>query len=189
MYAYDIDAEIHGVAVVLEAEKSVHVNGESRSAPVEARESLKLWDSPDSLKIFRMPGKPLRVLLAEDNPLDQISIRRLLEKQGFEVMLAADGRRAVDMYETGKFDIVLLDILMPEMDGFEVAAKIREYEQHAGGHIPVIALTAYSLKAVYDKCRSVGMNGYLSKPIAGSDLRSLCAALIPETPVQDLCQE
>lgn len=155
--------------------------------PADTRQSLVIWDSPETLKIDRHlgdPENPVRVLLAEDNPLDQISIRRLLEKQGVTVTLAPDGRRAVDMYESGSFDLVLLDILMPEMDGFEVATKIRDHEQTVDSCIPIIALTAYSLKAVYDKCRSVGMNGYLSKPIAGSALRALFSVLLPEAPDQ-----
>lgn len=151
---------------------------------LDAKERLLLWDSSDSLRIFRPPEqslKPLRVLLAEDNPIDQICIRRLLEKLGMEVFLAGDGRQAVDLLDGGLFDLVLLDILMPEMDGFEVATHIREYEKTSGTHIPVIALTAYSLMAVYDKCRSVGMNGYLSKPVANSDLSALLSVLLPDS--------
>ncbi len=172
---------------MLESDVSVQVDRGGAPHHADSRQSLVLWDASESLKINRRlgdPVMPVRVLLAEDNPLDQISIRRLLEKQGFTVTLAPNGRRAVDMYETGSFELVLLDILMPEMDGFEVATKIRDHEQITGCHIPVIALTAYSLNAVYDKCRSVGMNGYLSKPVAGSDLRALCSMLMTESAAQ-----
>ena len=144
---------------------------------------LILWDVLASLRTCgtaEQQAEPLRVLLAEDNPLDQVTIRRLLEKLGMQVFLAGDGRRAVELYEGGEFDLVLLDILMPEMDGFEVASYIRHREKSSGACVPVIALTAYSLKAVYDKCRSVGMNGYLSKPVAGSDLRLLFSLLVPD---------
>jgi CheY-like chemotaxis protein len=150
----------------------------------EKKEWPMLWNSPDSMRIRRPSDhalRPLRVLLSEDNPIDQISIRRLLEKQGMEVILAGDGRQALEIFEGGLFDLVLLDILMPEMDGFEVAMHIRELEKSSGDHVPVIALTAYSLNAVYDKCRSVGMNGYLSKPVRSSDLFALCAVLLPDS--------
>jgi CheY-like chemotaxis protein len=172
----------YGRLEVLESSDSVCVDNGWRTEQPDTRKSLVIWDSPDTLKIGHAEDSQensFRVLLAEDNPLDQVSIRRLLEKQGLDVSLASDGRRAVEMYEAGEYDLVLLDILMPEMDGFEVASKIREHEQTTGNRIPLIALTAYSLKAVYDKCRSVGMNGYLSKPVAGSDLRSLCSVLMP----------
>jgi CheY-like chemotaxis protein len=146
-----------------------------------------LWDSPDTLRISRAPEhspRPLRVLLAEDNPIDQISIRRILEKIGMDVFLAVDGQKAIDEFENGRFDLVLLDILMPERDGFEVATHIREREKEFGAYVPVIALTAYSLRAVYDKCRSVGMSGYLSKPVASNDLRTLFSVLLPDSTEQ-----
>ena len=166
------------------AEVDSSISGSVQFQPdhTEIQERLVFWDTLDPGRICRTPDqtvRPLRVLLAEDNPLDQLSIRRLLEKQGVSVFLAGDGRRAVEMYEGGDYDLVLLDILMPEMDGFEVATHIREHEVTSGASVPIIALTAYSLKAVYDKCKSVGMNGYLSKPVASSDLQALCSALLP----------
>jgi len=108
----------------------------------------------------------------------QVNIRRLLERQGVEVVCATNGREAVDRFEDGRYDVVMLDILMPDMDGFEVTSRIREKEQRgAAGQTPVIALTSYSLKAVNDKCRSVGMNGYLSKPVSDNDLKELFEGL------------
>lgn len=169
--------------MTLMAESELHTNGELYKSRCGDEQGLTLWDRPGcSLNSCRsvVPGQPLRVLLAEDNPLDQVSIRRILEKLEFVVTLAADGRRAVDLYESGTFDLVLLDILMPEMDGFEVATTIRRHVESSGDRIPIIALTAYSLNAVYDKCKSVGMNGYLSKPISGHDLRMLRSVLLPD---------
>lgn len=170
----------------LEADSSEFVEKGGFKHQVRDAQSLMIWAALDSMTCSRLPADrelPLRVLLAEDNPLDQLSIRRTLEKLGCDVSLAEDGRRAVDLFETGLFDLVLLDILMPEMDGFEVAAMIRANTQRSGDTIPIIALTAYSLKAVYDKCRSVGMNGYLSKPVSTGDLRQLRLVLLPETSV------
>jgi two-component system sensor histidine kinase/response regulator len=118
--------------------------------------------------------KTPRILLAEDNTIDQVNIRRLLEKEKLEVRCVDNGRDAVDEAGSGKYSLVLMDILMPEIDGFVATLKIREQEQAAGGGVPIIALTAYSLKAIQDKCRNVGMNGYLSKPMSAKDLRTVC---------------
>jgi len=169
---------------VAEDERSINESGHFQPAHSEKKEWPMLWNSPDSMRIRRTSEQslqPIRVLLSEDNPIDQISIRRLLEKLGMEVVLAGDGHQAVEAFEGGPFDLVLLDILMPEMDGFEVAIHIREQEKTSGNHVPVIALTAYSLNAVYDKCRSVGMNGYLSKPVSNRDLLALCSVLFPDS--------
>jgi CheY-like chemotaxis protein len=169
---------------VAESEHPVNVIGQNQSGRSEIIGCQMIWTSPDSLRIIRTPersGKPLKVLLAEDNPIDQICIRRLLEKQGMDVILAGDGRKALDAFAEERFDLVLLDILMPELDGFEVALQIRESEKSCGDHIPVIALTAYSLNAVYDRCRAVGMDGYLSKPVSNSDLIALSTVLLQDS--------
>jgi CheY-like chemotaxis protein len=155
-----------------------------QSKQTDAKKTLMLWDSFEHPQRCHTTGQsvgPIRVLLAEDNPIDQVSIRRLLEKQGIEVFVAGNGRQAVEIFTSEKFDLVLLDVLMPEMDGFETALFIRDHEKLTGGHVPIIVLTAYSLKAVYDKCRSVGMNGYISKPVASSDLKSLVSVLLPDS--------
>lgn len=152
------------------------------SATRAADSRLQLWDALEMLNSGRIrepADNPIRVLLAEDNRIDQVNIRRLLEKHGIEVTLASDGRQAVDLFVAGSFDAVLLDILMPDMDGFEAARHIREIEQPAGSRTPIIALTSYSLRAVCDKCRSVGMSGYLSKPVTSSDLRKLFDLILP----------
>ncbi|MBI2353423.1 MAG: response regulator [Deltaproteobacteria bacterium] len=138
---------------------------------------MKLWEVPPSFppgRTLPSESESIRVLLAEDNVIDQINIRGLLERQGAEVVCAANGREAVDRFVAGSYDIVLLDILMQDMDGFEATSRIREKERQGSGQTtPIIALTAYSLRAVYDKCRSVGMNGYLSKPVSVCDLKEL----------------
>jgi two-component system sensor histidine kinase/response regulator len=143
----------------------------------ENDERVMIWDIPEIFPPGRATGSessPMRVLLAEDNMIAQVTIRRSLERQGIEVVCAANGREAVDLFDDGRYDIVMLDILMPDIDGFEATSRIRAKEllMHAG-QTPIIALTSYSLKAVNDKCRSVGMNGYLSKPVMDNDLKVL----------------
>jgi two-component system sensor histidine kinase/response regulator len=111
-----------------------------------------------------------RVLLAEDNPVNRMLAVRLLEKRGYVVTVAEDGRAAVAAIERESFDIVLMDVQMPEMDGFEATTAIRQREKLIGGHIPIIAMTAHALKGDEDRCLSAGMDGYVSKPIRVHEL-------------------
>jgi two-component system sensor histidine kinase/response regulator len=111
-----------------------------------------------------------RVLLAEDNAVNQTLAVRLLERRGFTVSVVCDGRAALQALEREDFDFILMDVEMPELDGFQVTAAIREKEKLAGGHIPVIAMTAHVLKGDQDRCLSAGMDGYVSKPIRTSEL-------------------
>ena len=110
-------------------------------------------------------GRPLRVLVAEDTPFNQKFILRLLERWGHTAVLAPDGRQAVDAFAEGGFDVVLMDVQMPEMDGLEAAAAIRELEAAHGGRTPIVAMTAHAIKGDREKCLAAGMNDYLAKPI------------------------
>jgi len=111
-----------------------------------------------------------RVLLAEDNTVNQTLAVRLLEKRGYIVTVAGDGRKALAALEKESFDIVLMDIQMPELDGFEAAAAIREKERLTGNHIPIIAMTAHAMKDDEQRCLSAGMDAYVSKPIQTSEM-------------------
>ena len=119
-----------------------------------------------------------RVLLAEDNMVNQTLAVRLLQKRGYAVTVAGDGRAAVEAFETGQFDIVLMDVQMPGMDGFEATASIREKEKLTGEHIPIIALTANALKGDREQCISAGMDDYVSKPIQAAELVSTIEKLL-----------
>jgi two-component system sensor histidine kinase/response regulator len=113
-------------------------------------------------------GRPLNILLSEDNPVNQKLAIRLLEKAGHRVTLAGTGREAVAAWEnvgTPGFDIVLMDIQMPEMDGMEATAAIREREKNSGKHIPILAMTAHAMRGDKERCLASGMDGYISKPI------------------------
>lgn len=111
-----------------------------------------------------------RVLLAEDNLVNQKLALRLLEKHGYEVTIAGDGQAALQELQKGTFDLVLMDVQMPAMDGFEATAAIRETEKSTGVHIPIIAMTAHSLKGDEERCIAGGMDAYVSKPIRTHDL-------------------
>jgi CheY-like chemotaxis protein len=95
---------------------------------------------------------------------------RLLEKRGYTVSVAANGREALAAFEKENFDAILMDVQIPEMDGFEATGKIREHEKNTGKHIPIIAMTAHALKGDEDRCIQAGMDGYVSKPIRTNEL-------------------
>ena len=120
------------------------------------------------------PRGHLRVLLAEDNPVNQMLAVLLLEKQGHTVVVASNGREALAALEQQPFDLVLMDVQMPEMDGFEATAHIRAKERETGRHVPIIALTAHAMKGDQQRCLQAGMDAYISKPI---EVRALIEAL------------
>jgi two-component system, sensor histidine kinase and response regulator len=112
----------------------------------------------------------LRILLAEDNSVNQLVALRLLEKYGHTVAVAADGKKALEALAKDTYDLILMDIQMPEMNGWEVARAIREQERESGGHIPIIAMTAHAMKGDEEKCLASGMDDYLTKPIRTPEL-------------------
>jgi CheY-like chemotaxis protein len=129
--------------------------------------------SPDALPGPSEPAQPprsLRILLTEDNLVNQRLATRLLEKRGHRVVVAGNGREALAALEKETFDLVFMDIQMPEMDGMEATAKIRENESLAGGRIPVVALTAHAMKGDQELCLAAGMDDYLTKPIRPQEL-------------------
>ena len=112
-----------------------------------------------------LPSRPLRILLTEDNLVNQRLAARLLEKQGHSVQVASNGREALDVLERERFDVALLDVQMPELDGFEATAQIRARELAGGGHLPIVAMTAHAMSGDRERCLAAGMDGYLPKPI------------------------
>jgi CheY-like chemotaxis protein len=113
------------------------------------------------------------VLLAEDNLVNQRLVVRLLEKRGHRVVVAATGLEALKALEKESFDLVLMDVQMPDMDGLEATAAIREREKDTGVHQAVVALTAHAMKGDREKCLAAGMDGYLTKPIRPQELDQL----------------
>ena len=114
--------------------------------------------------------RSLRVLLAEDNPVNQKLASRLLEKHGHAAVVTGNGREALAALEAGGFDLVLMDVQMPEMDGFEATAAIRAQELTTGGHLPIVAMTAHALPEDRERCLAAGMDGYVAKPIQADRL-------------------
>ena len=113
---------------------------------------------------------PLHILVAEDNELSAQVLEQQLIRRGCRVRLAGDGREALALAEAGGFDLLLLDVHMPELDGFQVVRAIRERERTTAGHLPVIALTARSRKEDRERCLAAGMDDFLTKPVRPADL-------------------
>jgi len=124
---------------------------------------------------------PMRVLLAEDNLVNQKVVTRLLERRGHSVSVAANGWLAVEMLNRDRYDVILMDVQMPEMGGFEATAIIREKEGGEGGRVPIVALTANAMKGDSELCLSAGMDAYLSKPIRADELYAAIESFRKET--------
>jgi len=120
-----------------------------------------------------------RILVVEDNPLNQKLALRMLEKLGCRADLAGNGREAVSLIETGGYDLVFMDCQMPEMDGYEASAIIRQREKDSGGRLPIIAMTAHTMAGDRDKCVEAGMDDYISKPIRKEDILQVISKWIP----------
>ncbi len=129
---------------------------------------------------LREARRKFRVLLAEDNPVNQTLAVRLLEKRGHAVVVAANGREALEALRQQEFDVVLMDVQMPEMDGFEATAMIRAEEKRTGRHMPVIAMTAHAMKGDRERCLEAGMDDYVSKPINPEQLFDTLERLVAD---------
>jgi CheY-like chemotaxis protein/HPt (histidine-containing phosphotransfer) domain-containing protein len=136
----------------------------------------------------RLRQRPLRILLAEDDAVNQKVAVRLLEKRGHSVTVACSGRQALDLLEASgnspvsQFDLALMDVQMPDVDGLQATAEIRRREKKTGGHLPVIALTAYAMKGDRERCLEVGMDGYVTKPIRSAELLQAISQAAPAAP-------
>jgi len=145
-------------------------------ANFETRDSSVAETSPSQATQRKSPlapqaSHPLRILVAEDNQINQRLLLRLLENMGHTTTLVEHGRAALEALEGDSFDLVLMDVHMPEMDGFEATAAIRAREEHSGQHVPIIATTAAAMPADREKCMAAGMDGYISKPISRTALQ------------------
>jgi two-component system sensor histidine kinase/response regulator len=134
----------------------------------------------------RGPGR--HILLAEDNIVNQRVARMMLEKAGHTVVIANTGKEALALHQAQRFDLILTDVQMPEMDGLEATAIIREGEKTSGAHIPIIAMTAHAMTGDRERCLTAGTDDYISKPIQSAKLLELVArysSVIAENLIRD----
>jgi signal transduction histidine kinase/DNA-binding response OmpR family regulator len=129
--------------------------------------------------------RSLRVLLAEDNPVNQTLAMRILERLGHKVQVVNDGKEAIGQAQAEDFDLIFMDVQMPEMDGLEATIAIRSAEAGTGRHVPIVAMTAHAMKGDREKCLNAGMDGYLSKPIRIDELKQ---AIIEVEKARDMSQ-
>jgi CheY-like chemotaxis protein len=143
------------------------------SDPIKQPHSGPMADDNDQMTADRATRESpprYRVLLAEDNEISQKLVARLLQNQGHTVVAAANGQEAVAAFEAQDFDLILMDVQMPEMNGYAATALIRQRESATAQHIPIIALTANAMRGDRQRCLDAGMDGYLAKPISKAAL-------------------
>src|SRR5713226_3390200 len=134
--------------------------------------------TPQRHKASQPGQRRLQVLVAEDNQVNQLVATRILEKLGHQATVVSNGREAFAAFQAGKFDLIAMDVQMPEMDGLDATSAIRAWEKTAGTHIPIIAMTAHAMKGDRERCLAAGMDGYTSKPIRIEELERAIAQLI-----------
>lgn len=140
----------------------------------------KVEDNMSTNELLPTGQRRLHILLTEDNHINQCLAMRLLEKRGHTVELAVNGREAIDLLAQKSFDLALMDVQMPEMNGYEATAVIRKREQTSGAHhLPIIAMTAYAMRGDREACLAAGMDAYVSKPIKSEELFKAIESLLP----------
>ena len=151
-------------------------NADDSSADLVTRHSL------------REASNGFRILVVEDNQVNQALVLRMLEKMGHAAVLAENGKQAISLLASGSFDLVFMDVQMPEMDGLTATRNIRESEKQTGTHIPIIAMTAHAMKGDKERCLEAGMDGYIAKPVSSREIEEMIAkaldAKTEETPPQ-----
>jgi PAS domain S-box-containing protein len=150
----------------------------SQSAPPESLPEAISAEPQDQEKSALNENNSYRVLIAEDNIVNQKVAYFMLEKQGYLVTGVRDGKEAVDALGKGVFDVVLMDVQMPNMNGFEATAAIREKEKKSGKHIPIIAMTAHAMKGDREVCLEAGMDDYVAKPLKADELLNTIEAIV-----------
>ncbi len=165
-------ADLYRAVTAALGRSSAAASGSTAAVPVAVG-----VDVPGATPAAEPTAASLKILLAEDSPVNQRLAVGLLNKWGHEVTVAGNGREALDRLAEGRFDVVLMDVQMPEMDGLEATAALREREQGAAYRTPVIAMTAHAMSGDRERCLAAGMDGYVTKPIRRPDLQAALADL------------
>ncbi len=146
-------------------------------------ETSTTFDPGDAESTRRREPWSVHLLLAEDNKVNQMLAVALLRKRGYDVVVASNGQEAVDLVKAGDFDLILMDLQMPVMDGFEATAAIREWELDRDRRMPIVAVTAHAMEGDRQRCLDAGMDDYVSKPIDPDELEAAIARWTGDTPV------
>ncbi len=152
------------------------------AAPAPTRQKRGTRSTPSQAGRDSQAVRSLRVLVAEDNPTNQTLVTAMLQQKGHQVSIVGNGRLAADRAVLEPFDIILMDVQMPEMSGLEATAVIREHERTTGGHIPIVALTARAMAGDREQCLAAGMDAYVSKPLRASELFATIDSLASSEP-------
>ena len=158
----------HGATFTVEIQAGVCAQPVLETAPAFSVPSSPLAPQPPSPP--PPPKRKLRILLAEDNQVNRRLVELLMTRQGHEVVSVENGRKAVDLAEREHFDLILMDVQMPDMDGLEATRQIRALERAVGGHRPILALTANAMRGDEEICLNAGMDGYIPKPFEAEKL-------------------
>jgi len=140
------------------------------------KEETQMPEPKNTLHVEKQ-NRPLRILLAEDNAINQKVAKTLLEKKGWVVSCVENGQEVLEAIGKDAYDLILMDVQMPEIDGYEATRRIREQEKKTGGHIAILAMTAHALKGDREKCLEAGMDGYVAKPVRAEELYQAIQAL------------
>ena len=138
-------------------------------APPEDKSASRVTDTAPTSVVARS-GARTRILQAEDNPVNQLVAKRMLALLDCDVEVAETGKAVLQLLDSGAYDLILMDCMMPEMDGYEATAEVRRRESH-GRDIPIIGMTANAMEGDRERCLSAGMDDFLSKPVSRDALR------------------
>jgi len=152
------------------------------SGPIRNQRSPRAsQDRPAEPPAGVVAQRPLRILVAEDNPVNQRVTLYVLQKAGHSALAVGNGKEALTALQRETIDVVLMDVQMPEMDGFEATAAIRAEEARTGRHLPIVAMTAHAMKGDRERCVQAGMDDYVSKPIQSAELLRVIHSVMAET--------
>jgi len=147
-----------------------------------AKSRVQMSAAPGQLDNMAKDDRPLKILLAEDNLVNQRLALRLLQKRGHKVTLAQNGREALATLQNEAFDLALMDVEMPEMDGLTATAAIREREKASGKRLPIVAMTAHAMRGDEERCLAAGMDEYISKPVNADKLSQIIERIACRAP-------
>ena len=175
----DVLAQAAGISTLLTkpVQQSVLLDAIQNAIERKADTSTTVQTLPEILPSWKPASRALRILVAEDNIINRAVATGILEKQGHSLVHAANGREALRAFKDATFDLILMDVQMPEMDGLEATRRIREIEQSNGHRTPIVAMTAHVMTGDRERCLAAGMDDYVSKPLRKEEILKLLAKI------------